>query len=104
MTDPGSPSADSMFGPRSEITGTNMTASIEACYDSRIDQLSGPEKLARVEAMLAWTRDCIARQIRSELGPSIGDERLRWEVALRMYGSDAGVSPWIRERLSHVSS
>lgn len=58
----------------------------------------------RVEAFLAWTRNLIARQVRAALGPSVADERIRWEVALRMYESDPVVARLIREQIARVSS
>ncbi len=53
-------------------------------------------------AMLKWSRDMIARQIITELGP-VSDERLKWEVALRLYGSDRVTRDMIERRLADVS-
>jgi len=75
----------------------------EACQQA-IDAMPTAQKMARVEAFLAWTRNLIARQVRAALGPSVDDERIRWEVALRMYESDPVVARLIREQIARVSS
>ena len=76
-------------------------SSIESEYQSRMDALTGKERIARSMAMLKWTREMLARQILAEEGP-MSDERLRWKVALRLYAGDAEVCRWIESRLAHV--
>ncbi|MDP7018520.1 MAG: hypothetical protein QGG36_22165 [Pirellulaceae bacterium] len=44
----------------------------------------------------------LARQIVSEMG-SISDERLKWEIALRLYGADRAVRRMIEGKLADVS-
>jgi hypothetical protein len=56
-------------------------------YSAAIDRLTTAEKIAQSMAMLDWSRRWIGRQIVAEQGP-LPDERLRWEVALRLYGSE----------------
>ncbi len=75
---------------------------IEAEYQSRMDALTGKQRIARSMAMLKWTREMIARQILAQEGP-MSDERLRWEVALRLYASDSAVCHLIESRLADVS-
>ncbi len=73
-------------------------------YQKRIDELPPLAKLARVEALLCWTRNLIARQVRAELGDKVSDERVRWEVALRMYDADPTMARLIQEQIARVSS
>ena len=77
---------------------------VEEAYQRSIDEMPPHQKMARVSAMLRWTRDLITRQVRAELGDSVSDERIRWEVALRMYGSEPVVGRLIREQLARVST
>jgi hypothetical protein len=53
--------------------------------------------------MFNMTRESIGRQVIAELG-EMSYDRLRWEVALRMYASEPAVCGMIRERLKDVSS
>jgi len=76
--------------------------SIELEYQSRMDALPGKERIARSLALLAWSRQMIARQITAERG-AMSDERLRWEVALRLYGGDPTVRRMIESELADVS-
>jgi len=75
---------------------------IEQEYQSRMDALSGRERIARSLALLAWSRQMIARRIIAERG-EISEERLKWEVALRLYGSDSNVCRMIESELTDVS-
>ena len=84
------------------IPGKTGMANVDAEYRRRMDSLAGRERVVRSIAMLEWTREMLARRILTELGP-ISDERLRWEVALRMYGADAGIRRMIERRLADVS-
>jgi len=72
-------------------------------YQNAIDQMSPKERMARSVALLKWARELVARQIRSEFGP-MSDERLRWEVALRMYGREPQAREMIENELANVSS
>jgi hypothetical protein len=76
---------------------------IEQEYQARMDALSGRERIARSLALLAWSRQMIARRIIAESG-EISAERLKWEVALRLYGSDPTVCRMIESELTDVSS
>lgn len=79
-----------------------MSSIVEQQYNSRMDALSPQERIARCAAMLKWTRDLLARQVVAELG-AISEERLKWEVAKRMYGSDPTAKAIIDQRLEDVS-
>ena len=78
-----------------------MSLIVEQQYNSRMDALSPQERIGRCAAMLKWTRDLLARQVIAELG-AISDERLKWEVAKRMYGSDPTARAIIDRRLKDV--
>lgn len=60
---------------------------LEAEYRRRIAAMAPRERIARSMASLAWARAAIARQIMAGEGP-VAEDRLRWLVALRLYGSD----------------
>ncbi len=77
-------------------------SSIEIEYQSRMAALTGAERVARSSALLKWSREMIARQITAEKGP-LPEERLKWEVALRLYGSDRVARPMIERILADVS-
>ncbi len=77
---------------------------VEDAYQQALDAMPGTQKMARVEAFLAWTRNLITRQVQATLGPSVSDERIRWEVALRMYESDPAVARLIREHMARIFS
>jgi hypothetical protein len=77
-------------------------SSIEQDYQSRMDALPGKERIARSLALLAWSRQMIARRIIAERG-EISEERLKWEVALRLYGGDPTVCRMIESELANVS-
>lgn len=62
---------------------------IEERYRAEIDRLSPRERIARGMAMFDWARGWLERQIVAERGPMPPD-RLRWEVALRLYGNEPG--------------
>lgn len=75
---------------------------VEQEYQRRMQSLSVKERVARSQAMFNWTREMLARQIQKEKGP-MSTERLRWEVALRMYGREPVVRRLIERQLAHVS-
>lgn len=68
-----------------------------------MDALSVKERVARSMTMLKWTRDMIARQVVAESGP-MSNERLKWEVALRLYGSDKITREMIERKLADVQA
>ena len=78
-----------------------MPTKIEQISLQRMDALTPKERVARSAAMLRWARRCIARQIEAQRGP-LSDERLKWEVALRMYGADPRARATIERKLADV--
>lgn len=62
---------------------------IEERYQTEVDRLTPRERIARGIAMFDWARGWLERQIVAERGP-MTKERLRWEVALRLYGDEPG--------------
>ena len=87
---------------RHRIRRTHDMSKIDREYEARMDALSVKERVARSMTMLKWTRDMIARQIVAESGP-MSDGRLKWEVALRLYGSDRITRDLIERKLADVS-
>ena len=79
-----------------------MSSIIEQHYQSRIDLLSAKERVDRCAAMLQWTRELLGRQIVAESGP-MSEVRLKWEVAMRLYGADAAARAMIERKLADVS-
>lgn len=78
------------------------TSEIEQEYERRWIAMSPAEKMARCAAMFAWTRQQMARRIRSAQ-PSLVDEEVKWHVALKLYEHEPEVVKLIQEQLSHVS-
>ncbi len=75
---------------------------IETEYQARMDAMTGRERVSRSLAMLQWSCEMIARQIIVEKG-AIPNERLKWEVALRLYGGDDLLRQMIESKLTDVS-
>ena len=75
---------------------------IEREYQKRVSEMTPREKMARTAAMAAWARATIARQIRSEVGPDVSEERMKWLVALRVYGSDLQTKALVQRMLDRV--
>ncbi|MFO0820782.1 MAG: hypothetical protein U1A77_22730 [Pirellulales bacterium] len=79
-----------------------MSSLVQQAYYSQIDSLTPSERMARCVAMLHWTRELLGRQLLAELGP-LPAQRLKWEVAKRMYGSDPVALALIERKLADVS-
>ncbi len=79
-----------------------MESLVEQLYQARMASLSPVERIGRCAAMLKWSRDLLARQVIAEQGP-MPEERLKWEVAKRMYGADPAALAIIEERIANVS-
>lgn len=75
---------------------------IEAIYNERIDAMTMPQRVERAADMAFWARDMIARQIVADKGPR-SEERLKWEVAERVYMADRRALALIRRELARVS-
>ena len=78
-----------------------MISSVEQEYQKRIGELTSVERVDRASAMFQWTREMLARRVVDELGP-VSPERLKWEVALRLYGDEPAVRSMIETILLNV--
>jgi len=76
---------------------------LEARFRAVQDSLPPHVRVARATAMFAWARGLIGRDIVARTGP-MSDARLKWEIAMRMYGSDAACRRLIQRMLDHVSA
>ena len=75
---------------------------IEAEYQKRVSEMTPCEKMSRSVAMAAWARETIARQIRSEVGPNVSDESVKWLVAMRIYGANPQTKILVQRMLDRV--
>jgi hypothetical protein len=78
------------------------SSEIELEYERRWKAMSPAEKVSRSAAMFAWTRQQMARRIRSAQ-PSLTDDEVKWQVALKLYEREPEVVKLIQEQLSIVS-
>ena len=76
---------------------------VQKKYEQLIDAMPVHVKVARAAKMFQWSRDWIMRQVLAEKGP-MSEERLRLEIALKMYGHEEPMRRLIEEALSHVPS
>ncbi|MBI1347938.1 hypothetical protein GC163_16810 [bacterium] len=74
---------------------------VEDAYQQSIDAMTPAQRLARAHSLLHWVRDLYARQLRDQLG-DISTERLRWEVAMRLYQGDLQARTLIERKLRDV--
>lgn len=79
----------------------SSSQSVGALYRERIDRMTIAERVQRAAELFAWSRGFVQRQILSENGTLSGD-RLKWEVALRQYGSDATARAMILRMLARA--
>jgi len=84
------------------IVVQSFSSSIETAYQRRIDSMLPAERVARSAAMFQWTRDQLARQIVAERG-QMDAEKLKWLIALRLYGGEPVVRELIERKLADVS-
>ena len=75
---------------------------VELEYERRWKAMSPAEKVSRSAAMFAWTRQQMARRIRSD-DPNLSEEQIKWRVALQLYEREPEVVKLIQEQLSNVS-
>jgi hypothetical protein len=80
-----------------------MSSLVNDLYQQSVDRMTSAEKLARMQSMFNWMRDLYLRQAKAKLG-DVSPERLKWEVALRMYESDPPAKKLIEEHIQHVFS
>lgn len=74
----------------------------EARFREAQDALPAYARVARAAAMFVWARGVIGREILARSGP-LSAERLKWETAMRLYGSNATSRRLIQRMLDHVS-
>ena len=74
----------------------------EARFLEAQDALPAHARVARAAAMFVWARGVIGREILARSGP-LPAERLKWETAMRLYGSNATSRRLIQRMLDHVS-
>lgn len=75
---------------------------IETEYDKRMRSLTGTQRVIRSLRQLQWTREMIARQVKVE-NRAVSEQRIRWEVARRLYIGDPKVQQLIQRKLDDVS-
>ena len=75
---------------------------VEREYRLRIHAMSVAEKVARSAEMFEWARAMIAREIQREQ-PGLSSERLKLEVALRLYGDEPQARALIEKLIARVS-
>lgn len=76
---------------------------VEEAYQHAIAEMTPQARLRRMHELLAWVRELYAGQAIERLG-EVSDERLKLEVALRMYGSEPNMRRLLEQRLADVSS
>ena len=76
---------------------------LEARFRGMLAALPPHVRVARAAAMFAWARDLIGRDIVARTGP-LSDARLKWEIALRLYGSDAACRTLIQRMIDHAAA
>ena len=79
-----------------------VQAQAEARFREAQDALPVHARVARAAAMLVWARGVIGREILARSGP-LPAERLKWEIAMRLYGSNATSRRLIQRMLDRVS-
>ena len=76
---------------------------LETRFRAVQDSLPPHVRVARAAALFAWARDLIGRDIMARTGP-VSAARLKWEIALRLYGADAVSRAMIQRLLDHGSA
>jgi len=68
----------------------------EEKYRQCVRAWSAAERVRRAESLFNWSRDFLARSI-ARSSPDISETELRWEIALRQFGSDPAFRELVRE-------
>lgn len=71
-------------------------------YRECIRAMSASERVRRAEELFCWSRDFLARTL-AEASPGISETDLKWEIAIRQYGSGSAFQALIRECRSRAS-
>ncbi|MCA9112009.1 MAG: hypothetical protein KDA52_18800 [Planctomycetaceae bacterium] len=79
-----------------------MTSIVEQHYQAAMSALTPCQRMERCAALTAWGRQMIAGRIIEEQGP-LNDVELKWQVALRIYGSDPRTRRLIEQGMANVS-
>ena len=74
---------------------------VQRKYEEQIDAMPMHVKVARAEQIFQWSRDWIMRQVLAEKCP-MSRQRLRLEIALKMYGHEMPVRQLIEKALADV--
>lgn len=90
------------FGYPAVMDSSETSGAVERRYLEAQARLSAFARVERAAEMFAWSRGFIGRQIRAERG-EMSPERLKWEVALRLYGGDDAARALIQRKLDRVS-
>jgi hypothetical protein len=88
------------FGYHSLMAATPLSP-IEQRFRDAQERLPPHARVARAAAMFAWARGLIGRHIQSERGV-MPAERLKWEVAMRLYGGEPAARAIIQRMLDRV--
>ena len=77
-------------------------SSVDDKYRECVGALSVAERIRRAETMFCWSRDFLARSL-AEASPSISEVDLKWEIAIRQYGSSSAFQTLVSECRSRAS-
>ena len=83
--------------------GNHNVSEIQRVYQTHMDALRPRDRVARSVAIFHGSRELIACQILAASGP-MSMERLKWEVAMRMYGANSKARKMIQRQLDRVSN
>lgn len=76
-------------------------ADVDVRFRDVLDALPAHLRVARSAAMFDWARGMIGRDILARSGP-LSAERLKWETALRLCGSDPSAGLLIQRLLDEI--
>ena len=71
-------------------------------YRECVDAMSAAERIRRAETRFCWSRDFLARSV-AEASPNISEVDLKWEIAIRQYGSSSAFQALVSECRSRAS-
>jgi hypothetical protein len=75
---------------------------VESKYEACVQAMGVLGRVRRIDSMLCWSRDYLARSI-AAASPGLSDFELKLEIALRQYGSDPRMRRLIQELRSRDS-
>lgn len=75
---------------------------VEQEYERRLAEMPIAEKVARSQAMFNAYREQLGREI-AAVHPEYSFERLKWEVAARMYADEPATMELVNRMLERVS-